>query len=64
MNIPADVMAILIDAVCIAFSAIMLAVAGIYAYYLFRVQYWLDRYKNKDWRYDGTTPLSCNTSEQ
>jgi hypothetical protein len=57
-------MTILIDAIWAAFGTIMLIVAAIYAYFLFRVQYWLDKYKSKDWRYDGTTPLSCNTSEQ
>jgi hypothetical protein len=35
------------------FGTIMLATALAYMYYLFNVQYWLDKYKSKDWRYDG-----------
>lgn len=46
-------MTALIDIVWILFGSIMLIVASIYAYYLFRVQDLFDKYKQRDMRYDG-----------
>lgn len=46
-------MTALIDTIWILFGTIMLIVACLYAHYLFRVQYWLDKYKARDMRYDG-----------
>lgn len=46
-------MTALIDTIWALFGSIMLVVAGLYAYFLLRVQHWLDKYKSKDWRYDG-----------
>lgn len=35
------------------FGMIMLVTVLAYLYYLLRVQDWFDKYKSKDWRYDG-----------
>lgn len=35
------------------FGAVLLITALGYLYYLLSVQKWIDKYKSKDWRYDG-----------
>jgi hypothetical protein len=46
-------MTILIDIIWALFGTIMALTGFAYAYYLFNVQSLLDKYKSKDWRYDG-----------
>lgn len=46
-------MTALIYAVCVVFGSIMLVVACLYIYYIFRVQDLFDKYKQRDMRYDG-----------